>query len=82
MTVKYQIMDHGALVYIKAIGPLGSAEITLTRNQYGRFERWASGVDSRMIQEVFPDLSASQREILMTGIGPDQWDKMFKGEED
>jgi hypothetical protein len=42
-------------------------------------DRWQGGEN---IQRVFPDMSASEREILITGIHPDCWDKLFPGEED
>lgn len=35
----------------------------------------------RLIQDIFPDLTADEREFLMTGITPSEWDQMF-GEED
>jgi hypothetical protein len=41
--------------------------------------RWQGGEN---IQRVFPDMSASEREILITGIHPDCWDKLFPGEAD
>ena len=42
-------------------------------------DRWQGGEN---IQKVFPDMSASEREILITGIHPACWDKLFPGEED
>jgi hypothetical protein len=42
-------------------------------------DRWQGGEN---IQRVFPDMSASEREILITGIHPDCWDKLFPGEAD
>ena len=40
-------------------------------------DRWTGG---DLIQNVFPDLSADQREFLMTGITPEEWNQNF-GEE-
>lgn len=31
----------------------------------------------RMIQDIFPDLSAEEREFLLTGVTPDQWRATF-----
>ncbi len=42
-------------------------------------DRWQGGEN---IQRVFPDMSAGEREILITGIHPDCWDKLFPGEAD
>lgn len=30
-----------------------------------------------LIQDVFPELSADEREFLMTGITPEEWDETF-----
>ena len=34
-----------------------------------------------LVQNIFPELNATERELIMTGIGPDEWDRMFKEEE-
>jgi hypothetical protein len=34
-------------------------------------------VSGRSVQSVFPDLTADQREFLMTGLTPEDWDEMF-----
>ena len=34
-------------------------------------------VDGSLIQDVMPDISADEREFIMTGITPDEWDAMF-----
>lgn len=36
---------------------------------------WEGG---KLIQDVFPHLNASEREFMMSGITPEEWDKMFK----
>lgn len=41
-------------------------------------ESWQSGV---LIQVAFPDMSASDREILITGTHPACWNKLFPEEE-
>ena len=40
---------------------------------------WDDGVH---VQDAFPYLSAGEREMLVSGICPDCWDKMFGQEED
>jgi hypothetical protein len=42
-------------------------------------DRWQGGEN---IQDVFPDMSVGEREVLITGIHPACWDKMFPGEGD
>ena len=31
-----------------------------------------------LIQDVFPDLTANEREFIMTGITEKEWDELFK----
>ena len=40
--------------------------------------RWQEG---GLIQDCFPDMSASDREILISGTHPACWDKLFPEEE-
>ena len=40
----------------------------------GQLDRWLSG---ELIQNAMPNLSADQREFLMTGITPAEWNEMF-----
>ena len=49
--------------------------IDVDDNQYND---WLAG---KNIQRAFPDLTADQREILMSGICPECWEEIF-GEED
>ena len=44
------------------------------------FRVWRSG--GGLIQNVFPHLSADQREFLMSGATPDEWAGIFGGEDD
>ena len=43
------------------------------------YARWMNG---GLIQNVFPQLSAGDREWLQTGISPDGFDRIFPPEED
>ena len=45
----------------------------------GQVDYWQQSGD--LIQNVFPHLNADQREFLMTGITPDEWDSAFGGDE-
>jgi len=40
----------------------------------GQLHRW---LDGALIQDAMPNLNADQREFLMTGITPAEWDAMF-----
>ena len=39
------------------------------------YDKWTSGT---LIQNAFPTLDDGEREFLMTGITPDQFDNMFE----
>ena len=43
-----------------------------------RFFLWKGGMST---QDAFPSLSADEREMLISGICPQCWDKMFGKEE-
>lgn len=42
-----------------------------------QLERWASGAKGN-IQDVLEDVPAEIREVFLSGICPECWDKMFK----
>jgi hypothetical protein len=42
-------------------------------------ESWQGG---ELIQNAFPDMSMSDRELLISGTHPACWDKLFPGEEE
>lgn len=39
------------------------------------YVKWQDGM---LIQDAFPYLSAGEREIILTGIDPDEWETMFR----
>ena len=47
-------------------------EIDCTQKEY---DLWLGG---GLIQDAFPNLSADDREFIMTGITPDEWDETFQ----
>jgi hypothetical protein len=48
-----------------------SREIDVSQSQ---LDRWKAG---ELIQNVMPHLSADDREFLMTGLTPQDWEEMF-----
>ena len=56
-------------------GKTNSMELPITNAQ---LDRWTGG---ELIQDVFPDLEIDQREFLMTGITPEEWNRPFGEEE-
>lgn len=57
-------------------GKLNTREIPVTQEQ---LDRWRGGM---LIQNAMPNLSADDREFLMTGITPEEWEAEFGEEED
>lgn len=50
-------------------------DLPITESQYSAWEGGA------LAQNAFPNLDADQREFIMTGITPDEWDKHLPDEE-
>ena len=46
-------------------------DLPVTQQQ---MDRWEAG---ELIQNVMPDLTAEQREFLISGVTPPEWDRMF-----
>lgn len=49
-----------------------------TEDQLYRIHRWYQYGGN--IQDMLPDLSDSQRELLLTGISDEEWDELFSDE--
>ena len=56
-------------------GNTSAMNIDITQAQ---LDAW---VDGSLIQDVMPDINADEREFIMTGITPDEWDAMFGEDE-
>jgi hypothetical protein len=54
-------------------GEVHSMELPITSKQ---LSTWDSG--KGLIQEVFPKLTADQREFIMSGITQEEWDNAFR----
>ncbi len=57
-------------------GNVNSMQLPVSQD---KIDLWLKG--GGLIQDVMPDLSASQREFLMTGMTPLEWTNMFGEEE-
>ena len=76
-TRRVEQVDGGYVVFVKPppiIGELPERHVVLTNDQYQRYLQWRE--KDGMIQELLPDLSDSQREILMTGLDDAIFDKI------
>lgn len=56
-------------------GKVATMEIDITQEQY---ESWYWGAP---IQVVMPNVSADEREFIITGITPEEWKNQVGGEE-
>lgn len=46
-----------------------------------KIEYYLGGRTPGLIQNVFPELNADQREFLLTGLTPEAWNELFGGEQ-
>jgi hypothetical protein len=53
-------------------GKISSMDLDITSEQFSRIE---SGIE--LIQNIVPHLSSEEREFLITGITPQEWNKLF-----
>ena len=65
-------------INVKTICPLCETEhlITVDKEQYERYQK------GELIQNCFPEMKPEIREMLITGICPECWDKYIDIEED
>lgn len=55
-------------------------EIPLSEKEYIKGSKRM--LQGEFIQDVFPKLSSDHREFLLTGITPEEWEKIYDGDED
>lgn len=51
-------------------------EIPVTQEE---LDKWKGGM---LAQEAFPNLTADQREFIMTGVTPEEWEETLKEDEE
>ena len=74
MSAKFQNTDPftGATYFLEIQG--------MTQPEFdAKILEWRNG---ELIQNVFPGLTPDQREFIMTGITPESWESLFKGEKE
>lgn len=71
--------EHGYIVFVKPPDFLGYPEVSvfLTPDQFGRYEQWQR--KELLIQEALPELSDSEREMLMSGLSDEDFDDISAG---
>lgn len=58
-------------------GKTNTMDIPVTEEQLASWE-----VGGKLIQNAMPDLTAEQREFILTGYTPEDWEAMFGNEEE
>ena len=58
-------------------GKTNTMELDITQEDLDRYEQ----VSGLLVQAVFPQLSSSEREFLISGITPTEWNDTCGGEE-
>lgn len=59
-----------------ATGITHTVELPITQEEWDKFLK-----SNSLIQRAFPNLTPDQREFLISGTTPDEWDEMF-GDDD
>jgi len=55
---------------------INTMDLPVTQEQY---DKWDKG--GELIQNAMPNLTNAQREFLLSGITPEEWDTSFKDQE-
>lgn len=57
-------------------GKQRTMDLDITEEQYNRW------LDGELVQKAFPNLNADEREFIMTGVTPEEWDSAFPPEDE
>ena len=59
-------------------GKANTMELDITQEHLDMYEE----IGGRLVQDVFPNLNKGEREFLISGITPQEWEETFGGEEE
>ncbi len=62
----------------KFTGKVSSMELNVTQEQIDEFE---SASRNRTIQQIFPNLTPEEREFMLSGSTPEEWNSIFPDRE-
>jgi hypothetical protein len=79
ITLKSKKLRRQGMITLTKISILTGKEnemfLPITKDEYAEAEQ--ARVKGMLIQEAYPTLSADQREFLISGSTPEEWEKMF-----
>ena len=58
-------------------GKTNTMELPITEERLNNWKRDRKTNRTLLIQDAFPDLNPEQREFIMTGYTPEDWDEIF-----
>ena len=58
-------------------GKTNTMELPITEERLNNWKRDRKTNRTLLIQDAFPDLNHEQREFIMTGYTPEDWDEIF-----
>jgi len=56
-------------------GDTNKVVLPITQDDYNKAEQ--ARKEGMLIQDAYPNLTADQREFLISGVTPEEWDKFF-----
>lgn len=59
------------------VWPMFNPDTPVTKTFNVTLEQWLNWCAGMVIQRAMPHLSADDREFIMTGMTPEEWDEMF-----
>lgn len=62
-------------------GKVNTMDLAIKPEDYMAWVSAGNDDPKRHIQNAFPNLSADEREFLISGVSPDEWNEMFESSE-
>ena len=71
-------IDAETFKVTRASNLTGKVTSMCVKTTMAQLEEFARGYPGRFVQQIFPELSADEREFLLNGIPPAEYDEIFK----
>ena len=63
-------------------GRMISMFVNTTQEKINQWNEWNRSEGTPLVQEYFPEITKGQREFLLTGIPPNEWEEIFPDKEE